>query len=355
MRPLVAVKPPRKAHRPGLTRDWRRVPERPRTRRAVLTLFFGAALIPETVATFNSPPLLLASRPVLYLFLSAFYGSVALLVREYLRRRARWPGVLLLGVTAGAINEGIIAGTWYQVQYQGYALIGGVDVAVAVGLTVFHVLVSTVVPILLAELIFPGLAGSRWLGRTGITVCLILLGLTIVTGLGPPGHRGPKLAVLVGVLFLVALALAWPGRAARREPAGRAISGRPAPGPRILRLAGAAATLLFFSLFTAVPGVVASAVPPAGRGPWQVLLMILMSVFFALVIAVGRRWSARPGWGPRQVLAVITGALLPATVLSVVVPTALLALEPLATLPTLALLIWLDRRLSRPRTTKVPG
>ncbi len=128
-------------------------PRRVRTWPAALTLFFGAALIPETVATFNSPPLLLLTRPATYLFISAFYGSVALLVREYMRSRAaRWTGVLLVGMAAGAVNEGIIAGTWYKVQYPGYALVGGVDPAVATGLTVFHALVSTVLPILLVEL-----------------------------------------------------------------------------------------------------------------------------------------------------------------------------------------------------------
>ena len=45
------------------------------------------------------------------LFLSAFYGSIALGVREFMHRHsARWASVLLLGMAAGAVNEGIIAG-----------------------------------------------------------------------------------------------------------------------------------------------------------------------------------------------------------------------------------------------------
>ena len=36
---------------------------RPRTWPAAVTLFFLAALIPETVATCNSPPLLILTRP----------------------------------------------------------------------------------------------------------------------------------------------------------------------------------------------------------------------------------------------------------------------------------------------------
>jgi hypothetical protein len=137
-----------------------------RTWPAVLTLFFLAALIPETIATYNSSPLLLMTNPTTLLFISAFYGSIALLVRELIHRHhLRWASILLLGVAAGSLNEGIIAGTWYKVQYTGYAMINGVNPAVAVGLTVFHTLYSTVLPILLVDLIFPRIATNSWLNR----------------------------------------------------------------------------------------------------------------------------------------------------------------------------------------------
>jgi hypothetical protein len=71
-------------------------------RLAALTLFLLAGLIPETVATYNTPPLVLLARPLDLLFLSAFYGSVALLVREFMRRRAvRWAVSGLAGHEAG--------------------------------------------------------------------------------------------------------------------------------------------------------------------------------------------------------------------------------------------------------------
>ena len=90
----------------------------------------------------------------------------------------------------------------------------------------------------------------------------------------------------------------------------------------------------------------------AGRGRraeaalagWQILYMILICGFFCLVVVIGRSWSGRADWGRRQTLAVITGALLPAILMSLVLPAALRALEPFATLPMLALLIWLARR-----------
>jgi hypothetical protein len=278
-----------------------------------------------------------------FLFISAFYGSVALLVREYMRRRpsVRWAGVLLLGMAAGAVNEGIIAGTWYKAQYPGYAMISGLDPAVAVGLTVFHALVSTVLPIFLVELIFPAAADRRWLRPPGWCACLVLLCATAATGFGPSADRGQKLVVLAGVAAAVAVALAL--AVSGPEPASLPPI-RPVPTAGRLRLAGAAATVTFYVLFAFVPGAVAAAIPPAGRRPWQLLLVVLMAGFFWAVVDVGRDWTSRGDWGQPQTLAVITGALLPTIISSVVVPAALRSLEPLVTVPVLVLLVWLSRR-----------
>jgi len=310
-----------------------------RTWPAAVTLFFLAALIPETVATYNSPPLLLITKPWVLLFISAFYGSVALLVREFRRSRpARWASILLLGMAAGCINEGIIAGTWYKNQYKGYTLIGGVDPAVAVGLTAFHTLFSTVLPILLAELMFPRVARDRWLGKPGIVACSVLLTLVTATGFAPAADRRMKVVILLGVAGLVLTALALPGAAGRPISAGRV------PGLGRLRVAGVLGTVAFFVVFAIVPGIIGSRVPATELAGWQVLLVVLMSVFFGSVIAIARNWSARTDWGGRQTLAVITGALLPAITLSLLLPVAWRELEPLVTVPMLALLVWLARR-----------
>ena len=71
------------------------------------------------------------------------------------------------------------------------------------------------------------------------------------------------------------------------------------------------------------------------------------AAYFCLVIAVGRRWCTRDGWGQRQTLAVITGALLPTIAVSLLLPAALRELEPLATVPMLGVLVWLSRTARR--------
>ncbi len=267
---------------------------RPRTWPAAITLFFLAALIPETVATYNSPPLLLLTRPWTLLFLGAFYGSVTLLVREFMHGRpASWASVLLLGMAAGAINEGIIAGTWYQAQYSGYVLVHGVDPAVAVGLTVFHALYSTVLPILLAELMFRRVASDRWLSTSGIVVCAMLLILTAASGFAPVADRQVKLVALLLVAILIAVARAFP-RAERRPG-----STGPVPRVGVLRLAGVLGTVGYFTVFAIVPGVVGARVRAPGLGPWQALYIVLMTGYFCLVIAIARRWSDLAAWGGR--------------------------------------------------------
>jgi hypothetical protein len=329
---------------PGLVR----VRAEARTWPAAVSLFVLAALIPESVATFNTPPLVLLTRPVALPFLCAFYGSAGLLVREFARRRRpRWVAVIMLGMAAGALNEGIIAGTWYKVQYPGYAMVGPVDPAVAVGLTVFHTLVSTILPILLAELMFPRIAGQSWVSGRALSGSAVLLALTVATGFGPAPHRGAKSLVLAGVLALVAVAVRRPARPAAASPAPARTPGRTVPGPVTLHAAGAAAITAFYVIFGLVPGVLAGVVPQRDRAAWQALPILLMLVLFAGVLAVARDWRARPGWGLSQLLSVITGVLLPPIALSVLLPAALSRLEPLVTVPMLALLLVVRRRLSR--------
>jgi hypothetical protein len=97
-----------------------------------------------------------------------------------------------------------------------------------------------------------------------------------------------------------------------------------------------------------VPGLLARVVPAPARQPWQLLPILLMVAFFGTVIAVARNWSARPGWGPAELLGVITGVLLPPAALSLLMPGALRDLEPLATGAMLAIVISLRGRVRRP-------
>lgn len=309
-----------------------------RTRLAILALLFFAALIPESIATWNTPPSRMLAEPLALPFEMAFYGSADLLIREVWRRRPlRWGALLLLGIAFGFVNEGIIANTWYTVTpTKGYAPINGVDYAWAVALTVFHAVMSTVVPILFVELLFPRLSGHPWLGRKGIVAFAILFALVSSLGIIAQQYRVYKPPVLAAIGLLVVVALLLP----RARP--RMLRSRAAPRLWTLRLAGFAGYATFFVALYIVPRLLDRAV--ADPGGVNLLMVVIDLALFFICLGVVRRWTGRAGWGPRQTLALISGALCVTIFLS---PTALATGSPLLAFPFLALLVWMARRMGK--------
>jgi len=316
---------------------------RERTWLAILALLLFAALIPESIATWNTPPLRMVVEPQSLPFLMAYYGSADLLIREAWRRRSLRRGALLmLGVAFGFVNEGIIANTWYSVTPTGYSLIHGVDYAWAVALTIFHAVMSTVVPILFVETLFPRLAARPWLGRKGIAAFAALFALVSSLGLINPTARAYlvyKPPVVAAIAALVVVALLLP----RARP--RALRAKLAPRLWALRLAGFAGYAAFFFALYAVPPMLARLVGDPGRA--TLLAIAVDLAFFFACLGVARRWTGRAGWGPRQALALISCALCLTIGLSVVHSEALAGGAPLLTLPFLALLVWMAWRTGR--------
>lgn len=106
---------------------------------------------------------------------------------------------------------------------------------------------------------------------------------------------------------------------------------------------------MFYALFAFVPAAIAHAVPAGARPAWQALPALLRTGLFGGIVALARNWSARPGWGQTETLAVSTGVLVPPVVPSVLLPGALAGLEPLATVAMLAVLFRLRGRLRAQR------
>jgi len=307
---------------------------------AILTLYVLAAIIPECVATYNTAPRSFLSNPALLFYETAFYGSANLLIREVMRRHPRGRvSFLLLGVAFGFVNEGILAGTWYNVVPGGYTLIGGVDWAWAVALTTFHTIYSVIVPILLVETLFPALADRPWLKRRGFIGFGVLLALTTSLAFFAPTYRLARFLVLLAVIALAIIALLLPlASPLRRQRPGML------PGLARLRIAGVAGTILFFCTITLVPAIGVHFIGPSRNNLAQVVYIVLILGVGIVLLNVAGRWSRRSGWGHPQTLALITGALLPGIILSLLLPQMWLAAQPAATLPCLVLLVWLTRR-----------
>jgi hypothetical protein len=319
-----------------------------RTWPALLALLFFAAILPESIETFNTTPVRMVTDPSALPFLMAFYGSADVLVRELLRRRPlRWGAVLLLGIAFGFVNEGIIANTWYSVTPKGYALINGVDWAWAAALTLFHTVFSVVVPILFVELLFPRLANRAWLGRKAVVAFALLF--VLVSSLGIVNSKARqyllyKPLVVLAIVALVVVALLLP----RAKP--RAL--RPAAAPRLwtLRVAGFAGMLAFFLVIFLVPASLAPRLADPGRV--QIIAIAADLAAFLAGLAVVRRWSGRSGWSQRHSFALLAGVIALSVPLSLLQQDALAGLSFAFTLPCFALVIYQSRRLARQAVTQ---
>jgi hypothetical protein len=319
-----------------------------RTWYVVLALCFFAAVIPETLTTTSTSVAKIITAPTSLPFIMLFYGLADLLIREaVIRRRLGWVSLVLLGVAFSFINEGVIAGTWYPGKYDGETYIGGISFVVVAGLTVFHIFISVFTPIAFIEAIFPAHAGLRLLRRRGIIISSAVF-LLVVSLVGfVPSYRAYRLAVLALALVLALVALRLP--AARP----RVWTATPPPSLWRLRWAGFCGMALLFVMILLVPWII-QAIARKQVLAAQAVSIIILVLFTALLLRIGRRWTAHAGWSLRHTLALITGALV-APGLFMLLPWVWPTLEFVAVLPLFALLVVLDLRLRRRARLLVDG
>jgi hypothetical protein len=323
--------------------------QRPRrTWYVVLALCFFAAVIPETLTTTSTSVAKIITQPTSLPFIMLFYGLADLLIREaVIRRHLGWVSLVLLGVAFSFINEGVIAGTWYPGRYEGETYIGGISFVVAAGLTVFHLFISVITPIAFIETIFPAHAGLPLLRRRGITISSVVF-LLVVSLVGfVPAYRAYRLAVLALALVLAFIALQLP--AARP----RILNATPPPRLWRLRWAGFFGMALLFVMILVIPWVIQAI---AGKLviAAQAVTVAILALFIALLLRIGRRWTARAGWSLRHTLALITGVLV-APGFFMLLPWVWPSLEFVAVPPLFALLVALDLRLRRRARLLVDG
>ena len=246
-------------------------------------------------------------NPLTLLFLVGLYGLGALLVRELIRSRGLgWSNLLLLGAAYGVLEEGLVVTSWTNRFWPDAISLGDrgrlldINWIWAVGLTTFHAVESIAVPIVLAEALFPARADEPWLsdrGRKRVAVGLAIVSAVELLLFGflqfrDQGYSPPASYFLA---LAIAAALVWLGL--RRSPP----SVRPSRMPSLWRLRGFgfAMTTAFFVALWALPNII-----PIGIVP--VALMAVVAWFAADRV---RHWSADPGWGPPQRLALASGVI----------------------------------------------
>jgi hypothetical protein len=153
------------------------------------------------------------------------YALPVLLIREAVVAWNKWIASLLaLGISYGALNEGLLAKTYFAVIPTSPVLGGGVGVWAGINwpwvteITLFHMIVSISVPVVLSFLIFPETRHQRFLSDRSVrwfvgVVLLEVLGITTIESVFSPTFRAllPLLLLPTGILLLgIYVARRWP-------------------------------------------------------------------------------------------------------------------------------------------------
>jgi hypothetical protein len=247
------------------------------------------------------------------------WGIGAVLIREIVRRKGLgWPSLLLLALVLAVAEECLIQQTSLaplviQLKGQVYARAWGVNYVYLLWALMYEAVYVVLLPVLLAELIFPGRRDEGWMSRAGLAVSLVLLtigGLLAwfswtqiarVQVFHLPAYNPPLAAVLIALAAIGLLVFAALG------PARRLGADRPAspPSPWLLGLGGAIWAILVFGLCLLAFGIAPDFPPAAAIGGGVALS--------ALAIASLPRFAAHPGWRPLHgyglVLGTMTGSM----------------------------------------------
>ncbi|MFV1859545.1 MAG: hypothetical protein ACC647_09370 [Anaerolineales bacterium] len=269
-------------------------------RRPIITLLILAPVTGELLS--GSAPPSEFFNPFTFLPLIALYGSGALLTRELARRWGKgWASILLLGMAYGIYEEGIVVRSFFDPTWMDLGLLAeygrylGVNWVWALELTLFHAVVSIMIPIMLVEMLFPAHRNSPWLNRSGLIVYSLLL--LSMMAMGPlfgmqaslPALSGSVLAI--GLLLL--LAYSWP--VSMRDDKGQ-------------RRAFPAGCFVFMGFAGAAGWLITIFVLPELSVP--ALVDLFLGAFWPLLITVLVWILSRRGWRDRQQWGLVAGILL---------------------------------------------
>jgi hypothetical protein len=186
-----------------------------------IVLFFLAPVIGKLLS--GSAPPSEFFKPHMFVVLAIIYGGGALLIREMVIRWGKsWYSILVLGAAYGIIEEGLMVKSFFDPLWQDIGILGyygqwaGVNWIWSFELTVYHAVISIAIPILLTELLFPGMRRGKWLSAWLLIVvavyfiAIVVFGNLFLTEYQPA--LGHYLVALVVVIVLVLIAWRLPRR-----------------------------------------------------------------------------------------------------------------------------------------------
>src|SRR4051794_7140694 len=160
------------------------------------------------------------------------WGIGAVLIREVVRRKGLgWASLLLLALVLAIAEECLIQQTSLaplviQLKGQVYARAFGINYVYLLWALMYETVYVVLLPILLAELIFPARRDEGWMSKSGIMVSLVLFGLgsflawfswtqiARIQVFHLAAYNPPLVAVLaaLGAILLLVLAALGPAR-----------------------------------------------------------------------------------------------------------------------------------------------
>jgi hypothetical protein len=302
----------------------------------IVGLGFLAPVVAELVGSGNVPTLLFLN-PFIALLFCLLYGPPALLLRELLvRGRIGWPGGLVLGFAFGALNEGIVADSWFKpkalhMTAAELGRVGHVNWNLVASLTVFHTFVSMLISIALAELWFRDHASRPWLRKRGIIVCSLISLFIALGDLSTRSHgrtrivpdHPERVATLFVIFLAIALALILPRLRIPR-------SVHDVPGPIRAFTIGFVWFAVYLFSFFGLTKIEAPLVPVVAFALWSTAVVAVLW------------WSGSSQWTRRHTLLLCAGVLTPSMVLT---SWRIVVLQPVSSGLFVWWLVRLDRRL----------
>ena len=161
--------------------------ERTKTKISIFLLFLSP-IMGEVLSGSTLP--LEFIKPPGFVFLVLLYGCGTLLIRE---AKARWNlqwSVLFLGVAYGILEEGTMIQSFFNVAHadlgvlSGYGMYFGVQWPWAIMLILFHSTMSTLIPIEIADLLWPAYKNKPLLTKRRLILCFAGLIFIVIFWMG---------------------------------------------------------------------------------------------------------------------------------------------------------------------------
>ncbi|PSJ37884.1 hypothetical protein [Allosphingosinicella deserti] len=238
--------------------------------------------------------------------LCLLYGTGALLVREFARRLGSgWPGILMLGLAYGIIEESFVTQSLFDRNFLGLRLLdygylpaAGIGAWWSVFVLALHAIWSTGAAINLSEALWPKHAGSLWLSSRGLAATMLAFALGCIGVAFASGARAAasvaQLSAAAAIVILLCAATWFLGR--RRARVARAAR----RAPSAVTAGISAFTLLSLFMLTTWTMHSVSAIVNVGA---------MVGLLLALALLI-HYWSHAAGWSPLHRLALTGGALL---------------------------------------------